>query len=212
MVFLNIFLEFEMAKESGTTHSLGRLLFCEGLSLAGFLHLHFHPLANTLWEWLFYHSALFFLVAYPVLYVYRWKLPGGCLATLMWPLSFPLSIGLGAATYLWIAYFFLVTGNPYYGGMMNHPVALGLIFPFLYFPVLQPILGVTAKVYPLGELWKLALLSLLGGAVGYFAGWALLQKWGSHVSSGDLKFTLWLGLILLGAALGAFLVRRRASV
>src|SRR5258708_1290404 len=132
-----------MAKES--SRSILRLLFWEGMALAGLLHVRLYPLADPFWNLNFFYNALFFLAPYPVLYVYRWKLSGGCLSTLMWPLSFVLSWALGVSAYLWLAYIFLFTVIPYSHAMTTHWFALGLLFGFIYFPLVQPLWGVSKK-------------------------------------------------------------------
>jgi hypothetical protein len=198
-----------MANETKvSSRSLLRLLFWEGLAVAALLHLRQHPLADSFWSLNFFYNALFFLVAYPLLYVYRWKMAGGCLGAILWPLSFPLSWGLGASAYLWVAYAFLAAGSPYYNMMIHHPVVLGALFVFVYFPLLQPLCGLSKKYQSLGALFWIFLFSGLGGFLGYLLGQFVDRKYGASFAGGN-RFLLWLALILIGTAVGALAARRR---
>ena len=198
-----------MAKDSG--RSILRLLLWEGLAAAGLIYIHLHPYADHVWNLNFFYNALFFLLAYPLLYVYRWKLTDGCLATMMWPISFVLSWGLGVSSYLWIAYLFLATGSPYFFAMTTHLVPLGILFAFVYFPLIQPILGTGKNYLTLGGLLWLLFYSALGGFFGYETGWFLSKKLPSVQTEHGHWLLLWLGLTFLGTAVGALIAQRRGK-
>ncbi len=196
-----------MAKDSG--RSLIRLLFWEGLAAAGLVYIRLHPYADHIWNLNFFYNALFFLLAYPLLYVYRWKLTDGCLATFMWPVSFVLTWGLGASAYLWIAYLLLITGSPTFFAMTTHLLPLGILFAFVYFPLIQPLLGTSKNYLTLGGLFWLIFYSALGCFFGYETGWFLSKKLPSVQTEHSHWLLLWLGLTFLGTATGALIAQRR---
>ena len=99
--------------KAGGDRSFLRLLFWEGLGLAGLLHVLLHPIAQELWSLHFFHNAVFFVVAYPLIYVARWKASEGCLGMILSPLGFILSWGLGLSAYLWVTYWLYFNGNPF---------------------------------------------------------------------------------------------------
>lgn len=200
-----------MAKKFDNSRSFLRLLFWEGLALAGFLHLRAHPLAHELWGMNFFYGALFFLVTYPILFIYRWVVMGGCLGTILWPLSYLLSLGLGVSSYLWVTYSLLFTGNPFSSALMNHPAAMGFLFVFVYFPLIQPFLGVTRKYQPLGNLVWVLVYSVLGGFLGYVLGWFFSQKIASIQADRSHWFLLWLACVLIGTAAGAVIAQRHGK-
>ncbi len=200
-----------MAKGSEGSRSFLRLLFWEGMALAGFLHTRLSPIANPIWNLNFFYGALFFLVAYPILYVYRWRVTEGCLATILWPLSFVLSGALGVSCYLWLAYILLFTQSPYYYSMTNHWAVLGALFAFIYFPLVEPVLGVSKKYQSLGGLFWVFLYSALGGFFGFLSGRFVDQKFGVSIGLDNRRFLLWLALILLGTALGAMIGQKRGK-
>lgn len=198
-----------MGKES--SRSILRLFFWEGLALAGIIQIHLHPYADHLWNLNFFYNALFFLVAYPLLYVYRWKLTDGCLGTVMWPLSFALSWLLGVSAYFWITYILLLINSPYFNALKNHEIALGILFVFVYFPLIQPLWGIDKKYSSFVELFWILFYSVLGGFVGYETGWFVSNKIPSVKTDSGHWFLLWLGFILLGTAIGALIAQRRGK-
>src|SRR5258708_6549718 len=127
------------------------------MALAGFLHIRLHPIANQLWDLNFFYNSLFFLIAFPMLYIYRWKLTDGCLNMILWPISFVLSWGLGVSVYLWIVYVALYWGSPYFSSLIHHDVVLGCLFAFIYFPVIQPLLRVSRGDHSFVALFWLVL-------------------------------------------------------
>ncbi len=196
-------------KNSKTNRPVLRFLLFEGLALAGFIHFHYHPIADALWEKNFYYGDLFWLAGYPLLYIYRWIVGGGCLGTILLPLGFVLNWGLGVSAYLWAAYGLLIAGSPYYYALIHHEIILGVLFAFLYFPVLQPILGVSRRVHTLGELFWILFYSGLGGFLCFLLGRFVNEKFGTSIGSNNTRFLIWLGLILLGGAIGAMVAQRR---
>ncbi len=197
-----------MGKSKSESRSLLRLIFWEGMALAGFLHVHLHPIANPFWDLNFFYNALFFLLAYPILYVYRWKFTDGCLSTILWPLSFLFSWGLGVSGYLWMTYILFVSGSPYYFSMMNHVIILGVLFAFIYFPLVQPILGTSKNYYTLGALVGVLFYSALGCLLGFLLGQFVDHKFGASIGLDSRRFLLWLALILIGTAIGALVAKR----
>jgi len=187
-----------------------RFLFWEGLALVGFFHIRLHPFDDRIWGPVFFHNALFFLAAYPILYFFRWSLGDGCLAKILWPIGFALGLALGASTYLWLAYLFLTVNSPYFHSMTQHETALGILFALLYFPLIQPLLGVSKKYHSLGELFWVLLFSGVGGFAGYEAGWFIFRKAAWAHEDRSRWFLAWLALILLGSAIGAWLGQRRS--
>ena len=192
-----------MGKGQGEPRSFLRLLFWEGAALLGFLHLHLHPMAKDRFEWLFFYNGLFFLVAYPLLFVYRWKFTDGCLSTILWPVSFVLGWALGASAYLWTAYALLFTGNPFGLTLMGHWVVLGFLFLFIYLPLLQPLLGTSRNYATLGQLAWILFYSTLGCLLGFLLGQFVDHKFGASIGMDSRRFLLWLALTLVGAAVGA---------
>ena len=181
------------------------------MALAGFLHIRLHPIANHLWDLNFFYNGLFFLVAYPLLYVYRWKLTDGCLNMVLWPLSFVLSWGLGISVYLWIVYIALFWGSPYFSSLIHHQAVLGGLFAFIYFPVIQPLLGVSRRYHSLGELVWILFYTGLGGFVGFLLGHFVDGKYALSIGTDGHRFLLWLALIFLGAAIGALVAQKQAQ-
>jgi hypothetical protein len=181
----------------------------EGLALAGLLHIRLHPNANPIWDLNFFYNALFFLVAYPILYVYRWKMAGGCLGTIMWPLSFVLSGCLGISAYLWTTYLLLWSGSPYANSMKNHWLVLGPLFALVYFPLVEPLWGISRKFFSMGQLFGILFYSALCGFLSLLLARFVDQKFGE--SMGTNRFLLWLGLVLLGSAVGALIARQRGK-
>jgi hypothetical protein len=200
-----------MPKDSGSSRSILRLFFWEGLALAGLIQIHLHPFINHLWNLNFFYNALFFLAAYPVLFIYRWKMTEGCLNTVLWPLSFVLGWLLGVSAYLWTAYILLLTDSPYYYSLINHEISLGILFVFIYFPLIQPLWGTSRRYYSLGELGWILFYSVLGGFIGYETGWFISNKFPSLRVDVGHWFLLWLGSILLGTAIGALIAQRRGK-
>lgn len=198
------------AKE-GNDRSILRLLFWEGLGLAGFLHVLRHPVTHEWWSLHFFHNALFFLVAYPLLYVARWKATAGCLHMILLPLSFVLSWALGLSAYLWTTYWLYITGSPYSSAFTQHEIILGILFVFVYFPLIQPLWGISRKYFSLGDLTWLLLYSSLGGFLGFLVGRFVDQKIGENLGTDGRRFLLWLILILLGLAIGALTAQRRVK-
>ncbi len=200
-----------MANGSDHSRSILRLLIGEGLAAAGLVYARLHPYADPLWNLNFFYNALFFLLAYPILYVYRWTMAEGCLAAVLWPVSFVLSWGLGVSCYLWIAYLLLLGNSPYFYAMKLHYVPLGVLFAFIYFPLIQPILGVGPKYQTLGGLLGLFLYSALGGFFGYETGWFLSRRFPAIQTEHSHWLLLWLGLTFLGTAIGAQVAPKRNS-
>ncbi len=198
-----------MAKGSENSRSLARLFLWEGLAFISFLHILRYPNANNLWHLHFFYNAIFFLIAYPLLYVYRWKMADGFLGIIMWPVSFLLSWGLGVSAYLWITYWLQFSGSPYTNSMMNHWAILGALFVFIYFPLIQPVWGVSGKYFSLGQLFGIFFYSALGGFLGLLLGKFVDGKYG--LSIGANRFLLWLSLILIGTAVGALAARKRGK-
>ena len=198
-----------MANGSDNSRSILRLFLWEGLAVAGLVTIHLHPYANHVWNLNFFYNALFFLLAYPILYVYRWKMTDGCLASILWPLSFVLSWGLGVSSYIWIAYLLLTLNSPYFYAMTGHYAALGVLFAFIYFPLIQPLLGIGRQYQSLGQLLGTFFYSALGGFIGYETGWFISQKFLSVRTNTGHWFLLWLGLVFLGTAIGSQFGQRR---
>lgn len=199
------------AKVIEQPRSLMRMFFWEALGVAGFIYILLHPVANSLWDLGFFYSALFFLAAYPLLYIYRWKLAGGFLDILLLPTSFVLSLGLGVSAYLWITYWLYITGNPYAHSLMNHYYVMGPLFIFIYFPFIQPFWGVTRYYYSLPGLVILMFYSGLCGFIGYLLGSFVDHKFGASLGSENTRFVLWLSLIFIGIAIGALSTQRKAK-
>lgn len=194
--------------EKSDSRSIFHLLLWEALAAVGLAYLHRHPLADPIWETTFFYNALFFLVAYPILYVYRWVVTEGCLAMILWPLSFVLSLALGVSAYLWTAFAFYSTGNPFFFAMISHEGVLGTLFIFVYFPLIQPLWGTSKRYYSLGQLAEVVFYSLLGGFFAFLLGHFVIQKFGTSIGSDSTKFLIWLAVILVGTAMGAFLAQR----
>ncbi len=198
-------------KNPKANRSVVRFLVFEGLSLAGFILLRFHPIADALWEKNFFYGDLFWLAGYPILYAYRWKGTGGFLGIVLWPLGFVLNWGLGVSAYFWAAYILLMTGSPYYYALIHHEIILGVLFAFIYFPVLQPILGISQRFHSWGELFWILFYSGLGGFLCFLLGRFINDKFGASLGSDNTRFLIWLGLILLGGASGAMVAQRRGK-
>ena len=195
----------------GSDRSILRMIFWEVLAFLGFLQIQFHPFANELWDLNFRYNALFFLVAYPFLYVYRWKLTEGCLNLALWPFGFLFGWLMAVSAYLWTAYFLLLFQSSFFYTMIHHAAALGFLFIFLYFPIIQPLLGVGQSYRSFGTVLKSLLWAAGGGALGYILGFWVDSRFGRSLPEEGHRFLLWLGLMLLGAALGALFGQRQKS-
>ena len=200
-----------MAQSSENYRSIFRLLIWEGLAVVGLVFLFLHPSTDLAWSRPFFYNALYFLFAFPLLFVYRWKLTEGCLSKVLWPLAFLLNLGLGVSTYLWIACLLNKFGSPYFYAMIVHYLPLGILFVFVYFPLIQPLLGISKKYQNFGGILWLLFYSALGGFIGYETGWFLSQKIASIRTVHDRWLLLWLGFTFLGTAIGALIAQRRQS-
>ncbi len=193
---------------TAASRSLTRLLLWEGMGLLGFLHILRHPLADPLWALNYRYNALFFLAAYPLLYVYRWTMMGGCLGMILFPLSFVLSLGLGACAYIWVLYSLLFSASPYYHAATRHGWVLGPLFiALVYFPLVEPLWGVSRKYHSLGQWGRIFVFAAVGGFLGYLLGWAVQGKLHGLLASDNLVFLAWLTLIGAGTALGSYAAR-----
>jgi hypothetical protein len=195
----------------GSDRSVFRLMFWDSLAVAGLVYIRLHPQADPTWDQAFFYNALFFLVAFPVLFVYRWKMTDGCLPSILWPLSFALSAAVGVSCYLWVAYILLMTGSPYSGAMTQHYVTLGILFAIIYFTLGQALLGVGKNYQALGQLVWVLFYSALGGFIGYETGWFVSQKFPSVQIDHSHWLLLWLGITLLGVAIGSLLSQKRGK-
>ena len=195
--------------KSSSNRSILRLFFWEGLALTGLAIIHYHQNANHIWNLNFFYNALFFLVAYPLLYVYRWKMAEGCLGTMLWPFSYLLNWLLGVSAFLWTAFGLFMADSPFYYKFIDHEIIFGILFVFIYFPLIQPLWGTGKKYYSLVELLWILVYSALGGFLGYVAGWFFSNKFPSVRTDTGHWFLLWLGFILLGTAIGAMVAQRR---
>jgi hypothetical protein len=202
-----------MGKEKTKTagRSLFRFLFFEALALGGYFYIRSHPLAQPLWDLNFRYNALAFLAAYPLLFVYRWKVAEGCLGMILWPLGYVLAWGLGVSCYLWLTCVSYYTGSPFFNSLTRHEIILGLLFALVYFPLLQPILGVGKKYFSLPRVLWILLLSAFGGFLGYLLGQFVIRKMGTAPGDNGKLFLLWLALILIGVAVGALGAQRKGG-
>ncbi len=198
-------------KSSTSERSPFRLLFFEALALGGYLYVRSHPIAQPLWDLNFRYNALVFLAAYPILFVYRWKVASGCLGMILWPLSYVLSLALGISCYLWLACGFYYLGSPFYTSLTRHEIVLGILFTLVYFPLLQPILGIGKRYFSITKVFGILLFSVFGGFLGYLLGQFIIKKAGMPSGDNGLLFLLWLALILIGAAVGALGAQRKGS-
>lgn len=188
-----------------------RLLLFEALALVGYLYILHHPIAQPSWSQNFRINAMVFLAAYPLLFLYRWKVAEGCLGMVLWPLGWALSFVLGITCYLWLTCGFYYTGSPFYNSLMKHQAVLGLLFALVYFPLLEPILGVSQKYFPLHRILWILLFSGLGGFLGYLVGQFVIRRAGIPTGDNAQLFLLWLALILIGAAVGALGAQRKGG-
>src|SRR5262249_25622459 len=150
---------------------------------------------------------LFFLLGYPLLFLYRWKLQDGCLSLVAWPLGGFLNLGVAASLYWGLAYGLLVIGSPFAWGLTTPWLVLGPLFALLYFPLLAPLLGVSRTPLSLGQTLRVFLGSSLGGVAGFYLGFLADRQWGTQWP--DKRFLIWLGILLAGAVLGTFLLSSR---
>jgi hypothetical protein len=199
----------EKTKEQG--RSFLRLLLFEALALGGYLYLLHHPVTQLFWNQNFRINALAFLAAFPLLFLYRWKVAEGCLGLVLFPLGWVLSLGLGVSCYLWLACGFYYAGSPFYASLTKHEAVLGLLFALVYFPLLEPILGVSKKYFPLHRILWILLFAGLGGFLGYLVGQFVIRKAGLPTGDNAQLFLLWLALVLIGVAVGALGAQRKGG-
>jgi hypothetical protein len=199
------------SKDVEPPRSLLRMFFWEALGAAWFVHVIYHPIAHEALGMTYFYAAVFFLAAYPLLYIYRWKLAGGFLDILLWPLSFILGLGLGVSAYLCIAYWLYFSGNPYSYSLIKHFYVLGPLFVFIYYPVIQPFWGVTKRYYSLPGLFVLTIYAGFCGFLGFLVGYFLDQKIGYTMESSNSRFVLWLLLMFLGTAIGGLAAQKRTK-
>ncbi len=190
-------------KEKKQDRSWIRLIFWEILFLIGLGQVLTHPMVDQPLAKTFYYGAVFCTAAYPLLYMLRWKMSEGLLGLIFWPVRLLFGLGLGVASYLWLVYVLMVTGSPYSSALTQHWVVLGVLFVLVYFPLLEPILGVGKRYFSLGELFWLLLYSGIGGFLCYLLGRFVDTKFGVSIGP-EWRFPLWLFLILIGIAIGAF--------
>lgn len=196
---------------TGEERSFLRFFLWEGLGLVGLLSQLSHPLADKTWSMVFFDNAVFFLAAYPVMYLGRWKLTDGCLGMVFWPVGFVLSWALGVSAFLWTAYVLYRTGSPYYFSLVQHFALFGFLFIFIYFPLIQPLWGISKRYHTLGHLFWFLLYSGLGGFLGFLLGRFVDEKFGGNIGTDSRRFLVWLALILLGMAIGSMAAGKRGK-
>jgi hypothetical protein len=197
-------------KASKQSRSFWRILFWEALGTAGWLYLTHHPLTgHPSTQHLFHLNALFFLAAYPLLFIYRWAAVEGFFNVLLKPLGWALSWALGVSAYFWLKYLFLTLQPVYFGVMTNHWILTAILFIFPYFLILQKFWGVSRLYYTMEECLALGLLTLLGGAAGFFLGkFAVDRLTGIPWLEGH-RFLIWLLLAWLGVVLAAWIAQKK---
>jgi len=199
----------EKTKSGG--RSIVRLLLFEALALGGYLYLQNHPMARPLWGLNFRIYALAFLAAYPLFFIYRWKVAGGCLGLVFWPIGYALSLALGISCYAWLTLGLYYSGSIFYGNLTKHEIVFVLLFGLVYFPLLEPVLGVSKKNFSFPQTLWILLFSVFGGFLGYLLGDFMIRKAGTPVTDKGNLFLLWILFILIGAAVGAMGAQRNSG-
>ena len=111
---------------------------------------------------------------------------------------------------LWILYGFFISGNPFFTAMTHHEIVLGFLYAFVYFSLVQPVLGTSQRYQTLGQLLWVFIYSGVGGFLCFLLGQFIVRKWGLSLGNGN-EFLLWLGVILLGVAVGSKAAQRRGK-
>ncbi|HET9869713.1 MAG TPA: hypothetical protein VFR02_04335 [bacterium] len=196
-------------KKSGEPRSLWRLLFVEALAAAGFYWMTRHAVPPGWKGGTFRLNALFFLAAYPLLFIYRWVLPGGFFGVLLGPAALVLGLALGVSTYLWMEYGFLWAGLPYAGILRAHWAVLGALFVPLYLMFFRNLMGISRLYYTMEECLALCLWVGLGGGGGFLLGKLLDDRLQDAPFFQHHRFLIWLFLIWLGTVAALLLARKR---
>ena len=190
--------------------SLWRILFWEALGAAGWFAVAHHPfMGHPSEQRLFYLNALFFLAAYPFLFIYRWAAVEGFLSVLLGPFSWLLSWVLGVSAYFWLEYGCFVFQPTYYSILAGHWVLCGILLIFPYFLIVQKFWGVSRLYYTMEECLALGLWAALGGAAGF-----LMGKWTvNHLENvpwlGGHRFLAWLLWIWLGVVAASWIAQKK---
>ncbi|HVM32160.1 MAG TPA: hypothetical protein VMU88_03435 [bacterium] len=196
-------------KKTRESRSLWRLLFWEALAAAGYYWMTRHASPPEWKTSLLRENAVFFLAAYPLLFLYRWVGVEGFWGVLLGPLALVLGLALGVSSYLWCEYGFLLAKLPYAGILRAHWIILGLFFAPLYLLLLRNLMGVSKIYYTMEECLALGLWTVLGGGTGFWLGRILDDHFSQTPFFMDHRFILWLGLIWLGAILALLLARKK---
>lgn len=197
-------------KASKQSRSFWRILFWEALGAAGWFYLIHHPLAgHSSTQHLFHLNALFFLAAYPLLFIYRWAAVEGFFSVLLKPFSWVLNWALGVSAYFWLEYLFLTLQLPYFGIMTNHWILTAILFIFPYFLIIQKFWGVSRLYYTMEECLALGLLTVLGGGAGFGLGELAVHHLGEYPFLAGHQFLIWLLLVWLGVVLSAWIAQKK---
>ena len=196
-------------KKTKESRSPWRLLFWGGLAFLGFYWLSRHPVPIDFKTIPFRENALFFLVAYPLLFVYRWMGVDGFLGVLLGPVAWVLGWVLGVSIYLWIEYAFLLAQLPYAGILKVHWIGMGLLFVPLYLLFFRNFMGISRIYYTMEECLALCLWVALGGGGGFLLGKFFDDHLQQTAFIQNYRFVLWLLLIWLGMVLALLIARKK---
>lgn len=151
--------------------------------------------AQDPWTIRFVYNACFFLAAYPFLAFWRAGGVPGLIRFILFPLGWALRIALLFSTYLWVIYAFWVLHlDGYLRLMVDRPFAIGVLFFFLYWSFFGPILGTTGKGVGLIGFFRLLLLTVVVGGIGYLIGRGLDVTLAARQWPEDKR--LWLVILL----------------
>jgi hypothetical protein len=196
-------------KKSKEPRSIWRLLFWEALAAAGFYWLTRHALPPD-WKGMpFKQNALFFLAAYPALFLYRWGGLDGFLGVLLAPAATVTGWILGASVYLWAEYAFLLGSLPYAGILRAHWIGGGLLFIPVYLLFLRNLMGISRLYYTMEECLALCLWAALGGGGGFWAGRLLDDHLQKTPFFENHRFMIWLLILWLGLVLALLIARKK---
>lgn len=160
-----------MANDKSKSKPIAQVVIFELAAAYGLVRLLQSASSQDPWTIRFVYNACFFLAAYPFLAFWRAGGVPGVLRFILFPIGFALRLGLMVSAYFWVIFtFWTFQRNDVLDLMVNRPVAIGALFFLLYWSFIGPVLGTTGKGAGIFALLRLAVITVVVGAVGFLIG------------------------------------------
>jgi hypothetical protein len=160
-----------VANDKSKSKPIAQVVIFELAAAYGLVRLLQSASSQDPWTIRFVYNACFFLAAYPFLAFWRAGGVPGVLRFILFPIGFALRLGLMVSAYFWVIFtFWTFQRNDVLDLMVNRPVAIGALFFLLYWSFIGPVLGTTGKGAGIFALLRLAVITVVVGAVGFLIG------------------------------------------